>query len=96
MPYLIVVIDDFGAMMQERSKLMEQYFSTICGRGRIVGVHVIAATQYSTRNVLTTTVRSLFVSRLSFRLMNVADSRLMLNTGIASKLQNKGDCILLL
>jgi S-DNA-T family DNA segregation ATPase FtsK/SpoIIIE len=96
-PYIVLVIDELADFMgksadKEVSKLATAKLGLIVQRSRATGVHVIAATQRPSVDVVTGTVKSNFPARLSFRLPTEADSRTILGHSGAENLLSVGDC----
>lgn len=95
LPYIILVIDELydilGGEARGESKVANAKLQTIVGRSRASGIHVIAATQRSSVDVVKGTAKSNFPARISFRLPSEADSRTILGQSGAEHLITCGD-----
>lgn len=93
--YIVLVIDELfdilGGGARGETKIATQKLQTIVGRSRASGIHVIAATQRSSVDVVTGTVKANFPARISFRLPSEADSRTILGHSGAEHLLSRGD-----
>lgn len=97
MPFIILAIDELADLMLFRgsrrgeSKISEEKLGKIVQKSRATGVHVIAATQRPSVNVVAGSLKANFPARLSFRLPSEADSRTVLGTSGAEHLLARGD-----
>lgn len=95
MPYIVLVIDELydilGGDARGEKKIATTKLQTIVGRSRASGIHVIAATQRSSVDVVTGTIKANFPARCSFRLPSETDSRTILGHGGAEHLLSRGD-----
>ena len=67
MPYIVVVIDEFGDLIMTAGKEVELPIARIAQLARAVGIHMIIATQRPTTNIITGTIKANFPSRIAFR-----------------------------
>ena len=95
MPYIVVVIDEYGDLMMTAGKEVEQPIARIAQKARAVGIHMIIATQRPTTNIITGTIKANFPARMAFRVISVIDSRTILDRSGANQLQGKGDMLFL-
>ena len=84
MPRLVIVVDEFAAMVSDFPDL-HQLFVDIAARGRSLGVHLILCTQRPA-GVVRDAVLANCALRLSLRVNNRADSVALLGTGAAAQL----------
>lgn len=84
MPRLVIVVDEFAALLQEHSEL-GGVFTDIAARGRALGMHLILGTQRAS-GVIRDALAANCPLRLSLRVSDAADSRLVLGTDAASEL----------
>lgn len=95
MPYIVVIIDEYGDLMMTAGKEVEQPIARIAQKARAVGIHMIIATQRPTTNIVTGTIKANFPARMAFRVMAQIDSRTILDRSGANQLQGKGDMLFL-
>ena len=67
MPYIVVVIDEFGDLIMTAGKEVELPIARIAQLARAVGIHMIIATQRPTTNIITGTIKANFPARIAFR-----------------------------
>ena len=95
MPYIVVVIDEYGDLMMTAGREVEQPIARIAQKARAVGIHMIIATQRPTTNIITGTIKANFPARMAFRVISAVDSRTILDRTGANQLQGKGDMLFL-
>lgn len=91
MPYIVILIDELSYLMHKHKKLTEKFVRIVCSKGRAVGIHLIAATQYPTKDVLTLPIKAFFPCQVCFQAHSVKDSVQILGESGAEKLQAYGD-----
>ena len=95
MPYIVVIIDEYGDLMMTAGREVEQPIARIAQKARAVGIHMIIATQRPTTNIITGTIKANFPARMAFRVISVIDSRTILDRSGANQLQGRGDMLFL-
>ncbi len=95
MPYIVVVIDEFGDLIMTAGKEVELPIARIAQLARAVGIHMIIATQRPTTNIITGTIKANFPSRIAFRVGAMIDSRTILDRPGAQQLIGRGDLLYL-
>lgn len=95
MPYIVVVIDEFGDLIMTAGKEVELPIARIAQLARAVGMHMIIATQRPTTNIITGTIKANFPARMAFKVMSQIDSRTILDAKGADQLVGKGDMLFL-
>lgn len=95
LPYIVVIIDEFGDLIMTAGKEVELPIARIAQLARAVGIHMVIATQRPTTNIITGTIKANFPARLAFRVASMIDSRTILDTQGANQLIGKGDMLLL-
>ena len=96
MPYIVVVIDEFGDLIMTAGKEIELPIARIAQLARAVGIHMIIATQRPTTNIITGTIKANFPGRIAFRVMSQIDSRTILDQKGADQLVGRGDMLVLI
>ena len=95
MPYIVVVIDEFGDLIMTAGKEIELPIARIAQLARAVGIHMIIATQRPTTNIITGTIKANFPGRIAFRVGAMIDSRTILDRPGAQQLVGRGDMLYL-
>lgn len=95
LPYIVVVIDEFGDLIMTAGKEVELPIARIAQLARAVGIHMIIATQRPTTNIITGTIKANFPSRIAFRVGAMIDSRTILDRPGAQQLIGRGDLLYL-
>jgi len=92
LPYLILVIDELADLVQHKRTINEG-LQKIVQKSRAAGVHVIAATQRPSVDVVSGVIKNNFPTRIAFKVASQDDSRTILSSGGAEKLLGQGDMI---
>ena len=95
MPYIVVVIDEFGDLIMTAGKDVELPIARIAQLARAVGIHMIIATQRPTTNIITGTIKANFPARIAFKVSQMVDSRTILDRPGANQLIGRGDMLFL-
>lgn len=95
MPYIVIIIDEFGDLIMTAGKEVELPICRIAQLARAVGIHAIIATQRPTTNIITGTIKANFPARVAFRVAAMMDSRTILDRSGAQQLVGKGDMLYL-
>ena len=95
MPYIVVIIDEFGDLIMTAGKEVELPIARIAQLARAVGIHMVIATQRPTTNIITGTIKANFPGRIAFRVSAMIDSRTILDRPGANQLIGKGDMLVL-
>lgn len=93
LPYIVVVIDEFGDLIMTAGKEIEMPIARIAQKARAVGMHMVIATQRPTTNIITGTIKANFPARMAFRVTSNIDSRTILDRGGANQLIGRGDML---
>lgn len=93
MPYLVVIIDEYGDLIMTSGKEIELPITRLAQKARAVGIHAIIATQRPTATIITGTIKANFPGRISFKVFSVIDSRTILDAAGANRLVGKGDLL---
>lgn len=95
MPYIVVIIDEFGDLIMTAGKEVELPIARIAQLARAIGIHMIIATQRPTTNIITGTIKANFPARVAFRVSAMMDSRTILDRPGANQLIGRGDMLFL-
>ncbi|MCC8155180.1 MAG: DNA translocase FtsK [Tannerellaceae bacterium] len=93
MPYIVVIIDEFGDLIMTAGKEIELPIARIAQKARAVGIHMIIATQRPSTNIITGTIKANFPARIAFRVSSMIDSRTILDSPGANQLIGRGDLL---
>ena len=93
MPYIVVIIDEFGDLIMTAGKEIEMPIARIAQKARAVGMHMIIATQRPSTNIITGTIKANFPVRMAFKVPSMIDSRTILDSPGANKLVGRGDLL---
>lgn len=95
MPYIVVVVDEFGDLIMTAGKEIELPIARIAQLARAVGIHMIIATQRPTTNIITGTIKANFPGRVAFKVAAMIDSKTILDRPGANQLIGRGDLLFL-
>lgn len=95
MPYIVVIIDEFGDLIMTAGKEIEQPIARIAQLARAVGIHMIIATQRPTTTIITGNIKANFPGRMAFKVSAMVDSKTILDRPGANQLIGRGDMLFL-
>jgi S-DNA-T family DNA segregation ATPase FtsK/SpoIIIE len=95
MPYIVVIVDEFGDLIMTAGKEVELPIARIAQLARAVGIHMIIATQRPAANIITGSIRANFPARIAFRVSAMVESRIIIDRPGANQLIGKGDMLFL-
>lgn len=90
-PYIVVVIDEMADLVLSEKKSFTEKMAQISAMSRAAGIHVIAATQRPSVDILSGKIKVNFPARAAFRVPSSADSKTILSHKGAEQLLGKGD-----
>ena len=95
MPYVVVIIDEFGDLIMTAGKEVELPIARIAQLARAVGIHMIIATQRPTTTIITGNIKANFPGRIAFKVTSAIDSKTILDRTGANQLIGRGDMLYL-
>jgi len=95
MPYIVVIIDEFGDLIMTAGKEIELPIARIAQLARAVGIHMVIATQRPTTSIITGNIKANFPGRMAFKVSAMIDSRTILDRPGANQLIGRGDMLFL-
>jgi S-DNA-T family DNA segregation ATPase FtsK/SpoIIIE len=93
MPYIVLVVDEVADLMMVSGKEIEGAVQRLAQMARAAGIHLIAATQRPSVDVITGTIKANFPTRISFQVTSKIDSRTILGEQGAEQLLGSGDML---
>ena len=93
LPYVVVVIDEYGDLIMQGGKQIERAICRLAQKARAVGIHLIISTQRPSSTIITSNIKANFPARIAFRITTGTDSRVILDQTGAEKLTGCGDMI---
>lgn len=93
LPYIVLIIDEFADLIMTAGKEVEMPIARIAQKARAVGIHAIIATQRPSTNVITGIIKANFPGRVAFRVMQMVDSKTILDRTGANQLIGRGDML---
>ncbi len=95
MPYIVVIIDEFGDLIMTSGKNIELPIARIAQLARAVGIHMVIATQRPTTSIITGNIKANFPGRIAFKVSAMVDSKTILDRPGANQLIGRGDMLFL-
>ena len=93
MPHIVLVVDEMADLMMISGKEIEGAVQRLAQMARAAGIHLIAATQRPSVDVITGTIKANFPTRISFQVTSKIDSRTILGEQGAEQLLGQGDML---
>lgn len=102
MPYIVAVIDEYAQLTlvtsvkadaKNASRNITASIISLAQMGRAAGIHVIIATQTPRRDVISGMIKANFPTMIAFKVTNMTDSQVILDSPGAEKLIGRGDML---
>ena len=92
MPYIVMVVDEFADLIMT-AREVEVPVMRLAQKARAIGIHLIIATQRPDVKVITGGIKANFPARIAFRVMQMIDSRTIIDQPGANQLIGRGDML---
>jgi len=92
LPYIVVIVDEFADLIMT-AKEVEVPVMRLAQKARAVGIHLIIATQRPDVKIITGGIKANFPARIAFRVMQMIDSRTIIDQPGANQLIGRGDML---
>ena len=92
-PYIVVIIDELADLMMTSGKDVEISIARLAQKSRACGIHLIVATQRPSVDVVTGLIKANLPSRVSYRVGQKVDSKIILDQVGAESLLGRGDML---
>jgi S-DNA-T family DNA segregation ATPase FtsK/SpoIIIE len=93
LPYIVVIIDELADLMMTSGKEVEHSIGRLAQMARASGIHLIVATQRPSVDVVTGLIKANLPSRISYRVGQKVDSKIILDQQGAESLLGRGDML---
>ncbi|MDY0232479.1 MAG: DNA translocase FtsK 4TM domain-containing protein [Sulfurimonas sp.] len=93
LPYIVVIIDELADLMMTSGKDVEHSIARLAQMARASGIHLIVATQRPSVDVVTGLIKANLPSRISYRVGQKVDSKIILDQMGAESLLGRGDML---
>ncbi len=92
-PYIVVIIDELADLMMTSGKDVELSIARLAQMARASGIHLIVATQRPSVDVVTGLIKANLPSRISYKVGQKVDSKIILDSLGAESLLGRGDML---
>lgn len=92
-PFIVVIIDELADLMMTSGKDVEYSIARLAQKSRACGIHLIVATQRPSVDVVTGLIKANLPSRISYRVGQRVDSKIILDQMGAESLLGRGDML---
>ena len=91
---LVVIIDEIAELMRAKKSKFQEAMLSVAEKGRAAGVHLVAATQHPSRDVITGPIKANFPSKIALQVSTGVHSKVILDATGAEHLNGRGDAFL--
>lgn len=95
LPLIVIVIEEFGDLMAVEKSNLEHQVVLLAQKARAAGIHLYLAMQSPRKDVVTGLIKTNIPGRVSFKVTNKMDSRIILDDSGAERLLATGDMLYL-
>jgi S-DNA-T family DNA segregation ATPase FtsK/SpoIIIE len=92
-PYIVIIIDELADLMMTSGKEVEISIARIAQKARACGIHLIVATQRPSVDIVTGLIKANLPSRISYKVGQKVDSKIILDSMGAESLLGRGDML---
>ena len=92
-PYIVIIIDELADLMMTSGKEVEFYIARLAQMARASGIHLLVATQRPSVDVVTGLIKANLPSRISYKVGQKIDSKIILDSMGAESLLGRGDML---
>jgi len=93
---IVIVIDEYADLKSVVGKVVEEPIIRLAQKARAAGIHVIAATQRPSVDIITGAIKANFPSRIAYKVAQREDSKTIIGASGAQLLLGKGDSMCLI
>ena len=93
MPFIVIIIDELADLMMTSGKDVEFSIGRLAQMARASGIHLIVATQRPSVDVVTGLIKANLPSRISYRVGQKIDSKVIIDQMGAESLLGRGDML---
>jgi len=96
LPILVFVINELAELMLLQKDIrddVETYICRLAQKGRAAGIHLVIATQFSKKDVITGLIKANIPTKIAFRVNDSKESCVVLDSSGAEKLLGNGDML---
>lgn len=98
---IVLICDEYADLLshaettggKSAKSQLENQFRRLAAKGRAAGIHIILATQYPSRQTLTTAIQASIGAKVALRVSSNLESRVALQEGGAERLLGHGDLL---
>ena len=92
-PYIVIIIDELADLMMTSGKEVELSIARLAQMARASGIHLVVATQRPSVDVVTGLIKANLPSRISYKVGQRVDSKIILDSLGAESLLGRGDLL---